>query len=123
MGKHKIPHDFVRILREMYPENSIALLLCFFTGLPVSRILQLRPADLTPDGIRVGLRRYYLPPALRASLRRICGTRYIFSGRLAASRHRTRQAVYKDIRRAMRDIGSNQELTPRMLSLMFEPLM
>lgn len=110
------------MLREMWPENRLALVLCELTGLRLTQVLSLRPENLVGDHLRVGDRRYWIPEAVRSALRRISSKYYIFPHRDYSDRHRTRQAVYKDIKRAKRDIGSTELVSPLRCSRMAMPL-
>ena len=115
--------DFYRVFRELWPENRLALAVCLATGLPITAVLQLRPDDLHGNYLHCAGAVYSLPGGLSAALRRISSEYYLFPHRDYADRHRTRQAVYKDIMRAKRDLGlPAARITPLLCSLMAEPL-
>lgn len=109
-------------MRAMWPENRLALILCELTGLHLTQVLALRPQALEGDYLRYEDRRFWIPAAVRSALRRISSKYYIFPHRDYAGRHRTRQAVYKDIKRAKRDIGSTELVSPLICSRMAMPL-
>lgn len=112
-------------MRAMWPENRLALILCELTGLHLTQVLVLKPENLDGDYLRAFGHRYWLPEAVRSALRRISSKYYIFPHRDYADRHRTRQAVYKDIKRAKRDIGSSELVSPLIcsrMSRMYMPL-
>ena len=115
--------EFYLVFRSLWPENRYALSVCFFTGLPLTVVLGLRPSELVGNYIFHAGVRYWLPFRLAAALRRIQSLYYLFPHRDYADRHRTRQAVYKDLLRAKRELGlPAARITPLLCSLMAEPL-
>lgn len=96
------------LLTALMPDNRLALEVALVTGLRIGDVLALRPADLrtqrpTITERKTGKhRRVYIPARLRELLLRGCGRYWVFEGRLDPKKHRTRQAVYKDLRRAAR---------------------
>lgn len=94
------------ILAAMMPENRLAVKVAMHTGLRIGDVLRLRPRDLrtsrpTVREMKTGkTRRISLPRGLLEELRGISGDYWVFEGRTNPKRHRTRQAVYKDIRQA-----------------------
>lgn len=87
-------------------ENEQVLRVALETGLRVGDVLALRPPPRAQCWIteaktkkrrRVNLRRERIE-----ALQRISGEHWIFPGRTDKTRHRTRQAVWKDIKRAQR---------------------
>ena len=103
-----VPGDLMtHILAALMPENALALRVSLYTGLRISDVLSLRRKDIE-KGRRFTVReqktgksrRVYISESLRNELLRICGRWYVFEGRTDQTKHRTRQAVYKDLRRA-----------------------
>lgn len=88
------------------PENRLALEVSLNTGLRISDVLSLRTRDLSRERFTIKeqktgkTRRIRLPKQLREDLTAISGRFYVFEGRTDAKKHRTRQAVYKDLKRA-----------------------
>lgn len=88
------------------PENRLALEVSMRTGLRIGDVLQLRPAQLQMERFTVReektakSKRVYLPRELRDDLLLISGKFWVFPGRNDPRKHRTRQAVYKDLKRA-----------------------
>ena len=86
------------------PENRLAFRVSLHTGLRISDVLELRSEQLKAQfwivekktGKR---RRVNLPAALLEDLRKNSGKYWVFPGR-DPKKHRTRQAVWKDIKRA-----------------------
>lgn len=74
------------------------------TGLRISDVLELRPEQLRPHfwvtERKTGKRRQVgLPEPLLSDLKNAAGERWVFEGR-SPKDHRTRQAVWKDMKRA-----------------------
>lgn len=74
------------------------------TGLRISDVLELRPEQLRPHfwvtEKKTGKRRQVgLPEPLLSDLKKCAGDRWVFPGK-NPSAHRTRQAVWKDMKRA-----------------------
>lgn len=96
------------ILAALTYENKLAITVSLLTGLRIGDVLNLRSRDLLRDRITITeektlkRRTIRLPAELRDELQSIAGKIYVFENRLSARKHRTRQAVYKDIKRAAR---------------------
>lgn len=97
------------ILAALTPENELAMRVALATGLRIDDVLSLSTADImrtTNNRITVTEkktqkhRRVYIPELLLQEMRRRSGHIYVFEGRTAATKHRTRQAVWKDLKRA-----------------------
>ena len=96
------------ILAALTYENRLAITVSLLTGLRIGDVLNLRSRDLLRDRITITeektlkRRTIRMPDKLRDELQAISGKIYVFENRLSARKHRTRQAVYKDIKRAAR---------------------
>lgn len=96
------------ILAALTYENRLAITVSLLTGLRIGDVLNLRSRDLLRDRFTITeektlkRRTIRLPSRLRDELQGIAGKVYVFENRLSARKHRTRQAVYKDIKRAAR---------------------
>lgn len=107
------------ILAALTPENRLACEISLYTGLRIGDVLRLKTDQVgtrfTIQEEKTGKRR-----AVRLSedLVRRCiafsGSTYIFPNRLSGKRHRTRQAVYKDIKRAstLFRVGKKLQISP-----------
>lgn len=92
------------VFAALMPENRLVCRVCVATGLRVGDVVQLRTAQLAPQfwiteqktGKR---RRVNLAATLLEQLRAQAGTVWVFPGRDPA-KHRTRQAVWRDVKRA-----------------------
>ena len=93
------------VLAALTPSNALVIRTMLHTGLRVGDVLSLRPEDIKP---RVWItesktrkrRQIGLSEALRAALSAHSGSMWVFSHRTDQSRHRTRQAVWWDVKRA-----------------------
>lgn len=93
------------ILAAMTKANMLAILVSLTTGLRISDVLNLRTEQLCnrftiTERKTLKHKLVVLPDNLLDELLSISGKIYVFEGRLDARKHRTRQAVYKDIKRA-----------------------
>lgn len=103
------PDVFRLLLTALMPANRLALEVSMATGLRIADVLHLktealvRTARPTITERKTGKRRrVYFPRALRDALLRQAGRYYVFEGRYDERRPRTRQAVFKDIKRVAR---------------------
>lgn len=88
------------------PANRLAIETSLATGLRIGDVLALRTEHLSKDRFYIKeqktgkTRRVYLPQQLRADLYAQAGRFYVFEHRLDPWKHRTRQAVWKDLHHA-----------------------
>lgn len=93
------------ILTALMPANRLALLVSLSTGLRIGDVLalktlQVQRGDFSVREQKTGKRkRIHLGKALQTDLLSQAGRVYIFEGRTSQFRHRTRQAVFKDLAR------------------------
>ena len=92
------------ILAALTPQNRLVMRTALQTGLRISDVLELRPGQLKPHfwvtERKTGKRRQVgLPEPLLSDLKNAAGVRWVFEGR-SPDHHRTRQAVWKDMKRA-----------------------
>lgn len=92
-------------LRLLTPANRLAMELCISTGLRIGDALAIRTEALRPRMTireqKTGKsRRISIPKDLYAALRKRAGPVWVFEGGRDPARHRTRQAVWKDLKRA-----------------------
>ena len=92
------------MLAALMPSNRLVMRVILHTGLRVSDVLALRPADLAPRAWiveqKTGKRRLVgFPADLLADLRKNAGEIWVFPGR-NPEKHRSRQAVWCDVKRA-----------------------
>lgn len=94
------------ILAALMPANRLAIVTSIYTGLRIGDVLALKSSDLLKDRFTIKeqktgkSRRIRLPNKLKSDLLAQSGRYYVFEHRTDPKRHRTRQAVNKDIKRA-----------------------
>lgn len=96
---------FRHVLAALTEPNRLAVEVSLATGLRIDDVLNLRSCDLrerfSVREQKTGKRKQVkLNSELLDALLSIAGKVYVFEGRTDYRRHRTRQAVYKDIKRA-----------------------
>lgn len=95
------------ILAAMMPANALAIEVSLYTGLRIDDVLSLKTDKVrrtarpyVRDSKTGKCHRIYLPAELRERMLAQAGRLWIWEGRTDWTRHRTRQAVYKDMRQA-----------------------
>lgn len=93
------------VLSALTHDNALVVRVALHTGLRVSDVLQLKTAQLAPrfwvtESKTQKRRQIGLPQPLLNDLRNAAGPLWVFSARLNPLKHRTRQTVWKDIKRA-----------------------
>ncbi len=102
------------------PANRLVCQVCVATGLRLGDVLQLRTEQLGPQfwvteqktGKR---RRVNLSNDLLRRLRAQAGRYWVFEGRKGPKTHRTRQAVWADVKRASKALRLPQNVAPHSL--------
>ena len=110
------------VLAALMEPNRLACEVCLRTGLRIGDVLQLRREQLT-NGNRCTVqeektgknRRIFIADDLRDRLLAQAGKIYVFPHRTDGRKHRTRQAVYKDLKRAAKGFRVKVNLTPHSL--------
>lgn len=103
--RYLLEKEMEHVLALLTPTNRLIMRVMLHTGMRVGDVVSLRPSDLKPSGWyteqKTGKRRRYgFPRPLLDALRDQSGTQWVFEGRLDSAKHRTRQAVWADLRRA-----------------------
>ena len=104
------------VLAALTPSNRLVCQVCLHTGLRVGDVLELRSQQLAPhfwvtERKTKKRKQVGLPAALLAQLRDQAGETWVFPGR-NPSRHRTRQAVWADVKRAAKAFRLPQNVGP-----------
>ena len=110
-GGDKLQSDYIdkdifrHILSALTEPNRLAVEVSLATGLRIDDVLELRTCELAPRFTvrekKTGkTKKVILNNDLLDALLSISGKIYVFEGRTDYRRHRTRQAVYKDLKRA-----------------------
>lgn len=114
-------HDDISVvLRLLTPANALVCELALVTGLRIGDILAIRSSDLKQ---RMSVlehktgkhKRIYIPQKLYDRLAHQSGSVYVFGHAYNPDRHRTRQAVYKDIKRAAKALRLDVNVAPHSL--------
>ena len=105
-----------QVLMLLTPENRLVMRVCFATGLRLSDVLSLKTVQLKSHfwvtEMKTGKRRQVgLPEPLLSDLRDAAGDTWVFPGR-DPTKHRTRQAVWKDVKRAAAALRLPQNIAP-----------
>ena len=100
------------------PTNRLIVKICMATGLRISDVLSLKNATLkrrqTVREQKTGkTRRIQWPESLYREMLGQAGEVWVFEGRTDPKRHRTRQAVWKDIKHAEEVFKRTSELSRR----------
>lgn len=96
------------VLAALTPENRLVMEVMLATGLRVGDVLALRTDQVKRQRFTVKeqktgkTRRVYISTALQLRILGQAGRLWAFEGRTDWRKHRTRQAVYKDVKRAAR---------------------
>lgn len=112
--------ELENVLSALMPENRLVCRVCLHTGLRVGDVLELRTDQIKPNfwitERKTGKRRRVgLPAPLLGEMRRVAGKTYVFEGRNSPDKHRTRQAVWKDVKRAAKAYRLPQNVAPHSL--------
>jgi len=113
--------EFEHVLSALTPQNRLVMAVAIQTGLRVGDVLNLRSSPLraatarriTVQELKTGKRRRLtLPAELYDRMLSNAGKIYVFPHRLDWRRHRTRQAVWKDIKRASKAFRVKLNIAP-----------
>ena len=113
--------EMQHILAALSPENRLACEISMATGLRINDVLNLTPAKVKKQRFtlreeKTGKTRFLrLPKELVDRCIACAGQHYVFEGRLDGRKHRTRQAVFKDIKRAAAAFGLKKNIAPHSL--------
>lgn len=105
------------VLAALTPQNALIMRTLLHTGMRLSDVLALKTADLRPSGWytegKTGKRRRFgLPAELLESIKAQAGPEWAFPGLSPRGGHKTRQAVWKDVKRASRAFRLPQNVGP-----------
>lgn len=108
-----------RVLLLLTPVNRLVMRVALHTGLRVGDVLALRTEDVkrgprwTVTEQKTGKKKLVaLPNDLWTELRGQAGERWVFPGRCSQESHRSRQAVWRDLKRAARACRLPQNIGP-----------
>ena len=114
--EYLLEKEVERVLDLLTYENRLVLRVLLHTGLRISDALQLRPEQLKPNfwvtEQKTGKRKQVgLPEPLLSDLRQAAGAEWVFPG-TDPRKHRSRQAVWKDVKRAAAALRLTQNAAP-----------
>ena len=115
--EYLLHREVEHVLAALMPVNRVVMRVCIHTGLRVGDVLALRTDQIAPrfwvTEQKTKKRRIVgLPADLLADMRKIAGKKYVFEHSNNPERHRTRQAVWKDVKRAARAFRLPQNVAP-----------
>jgi integrase len=104
------------VLATLMPDNALVMRVALHTGLRVGDVLALKTEQLKPrfwvTESKTGKRRQVgLPEPLLSDLKKTAGDLWVFPGK-DPKNHRTRQAVWKDVKRAAKALRLPQNVAP-----------
>ena len=115
------PSEIAFILRALMPKNRLACKVSLFTGLRINDVLAIPTAKWRKQRFivreqKTGKVHYVrLPKEILNEGLAIAGAHYVFEHRLNGRNHRTRQAVFKDLRRACALLRVKENVTPHSM--------
>lgn len=115
--EYLLHREVEHVLAALMPVNRVVMRVCIHTGLRVGDVLALRTDQIAPrfwvTEQKTKKRRIVgIPADLMADMRKIAGKKYVFEHGNDPERHRTRQAVWKDVKRAARAFRLPQNVAP-----------
>lgn len=117
--------EIVHLLAALSPENRLACEISLFTGLRIGDVLALKTAQVQKQRFTIReektgkTRSVRLPNDLYRRALSCAGQIFVFENRLNGNRHRTRQAVYKDLKRVAKAFSVKAQISPHSLRKVF----
>ena len=117
--------EMEHILAALMPENRLACEISLATGLRINDVLSLKTEQVKKQRFTIReqktgkTRIIRLPKELFERAMLCAGVFYVFENRLNGREHRTRQAVYKDLKRAATLFGCKAQVSPHSLRKVF----
>lgn len=114
--EYLLRREMEHVLAALTPSNRLVCRVCLQTGLRVGDVVSLKTRDLkgqfwVTEAKTKKRRRVNLPRELLGQIRAQAGEVWAFPGR-RPGRHRTRQAVWADVKRAARAFRIRQNVAP-----------
>ena len=118
--EYLLNREVEHVLAALTPSNRLVCEVLLHTGLRLGDVLELRPEQLQAQfwitEQKTGKRRRVgLPEPLRRRLQAQAGEVWVFEGANDPRKHRTRQAVYADMKRAAKAFRLKQNVGPHSL--------
>ena len=123
-AEYLLHREMEHVFAALTPANRLVCRVCVSTGLRVGDVVQLRTEQLAPQfwiteqktGKR---RRVNLAAPLLKELREQAGRDWVFESAKGPDKHRTRQAVWRDVKRAAKAFRLPQNVTVHSLRKVF----
>ena len=114
--EYLLQREIDNVLSVLTPGNALVMRVALHTGLRISDCLSLRTDQLAPrfwitEGKTGKRRQIGLPQPLLNDLKKCAGDIWVFEG-ANPKKHRTRQAVWKDVKRAADAFRLRQNVAP-----------
>ena len=121
--EYLLQREVDNVLSVLTPGNALVMRVALHTGLRVSDVLNLRTEQLKPkfwitEGKTQKRRQIGLPQPLLNDLKNNAGVFWAFEG-VNPKKHRTRQAVWKDVKRAATAFRLDKNVAPHSARKIF----
>lgn len=113
--------EIEHVLASLYPENRLACEVSMITGLRINDVLALKTEQVKNKRFSVReektgkVKTVYLPKEIQDRCIACSGQHYVFEHRLNGRKHRTRQAVFKDLKRVSENFKTKEHITPHSM--------
>lgn len=113
--------ELEHILSALYPINRLVCETSLATGLRLGDVLAIKPEQARKGRFTIHeqktgkTRAVYLPADIQKRMLACAGNHYVFEGRLNGKSHRTRQAVFKDMKRVAKAFNVKENIAPHSL--------
>jgi integrase len=113
------------ILYALTYENRLVCKVCLETGLRVGDVLLFKSKDLDKGTFTITEQKtkkkkvIRLRASLKKELRSVAGSYFVFEHRTDPMKHRTRQAVYTDLKRACKAFRIKENISPHSMRKSF----
>lgn len=119
-SEYLLDRELGHVLAALTPANALVCRVCVATGLRVGDVLSLRSEQLkaqfwVTEQKTHKRRRVNLKAELLKELKEQAGQIWVFPGARDFTKHRTRQAVWADVRRAAKAFRLPQHISPHSL--------
>lgn len=119
-SEYLLHREMEHVLAALTPSNRLVCRVALHTGLRIGDVLSLKTGQIGRQfwivEAKTGKRRRVgLPDNLLADLRREAGKTWVFESRCDPKKHRTRQAVWADVKRAAKAFRLPQNVSPHSL--------
>ena len=122
-AEYLLQREVDNVLSVLTPGNALVMRVALHTGLRVGDCLNLKTEQLAPrfwitEGKTGKRRQIGLPQPLLNDLKKCAGKVWVFEG-VDPKKHRTRQAVWKDVKRAAEAFRIKQNVAPHSARKVF----